>query len=144
MKNILFTEFNIGGYYGIKFNVDVSIYGMKASSSVEPFGAAFVYGQLEVGYAVSGLLKLEGKILELQFPAQTEINFSKFPLEVGYVLNKYILSVSLCKSVVFLACLFHIFFQFALLLQRFVVLNPEAVNSQRSITSCFIGILYHT
>lgn len=101
MKNILFTEFNIGGYYGIKFNVDVSIYGMKASSSVEPFGAAFVYGQLEVGYAVSGLLKLEGKILELQFPAQTEINFSKFPLEIGYVLNKYILSVSLCKSVVF-------------------------------------------
>lgn len=69
----------------MKFSVDVSVFGMKASSGIEPFGAAYVYGQMEVGYAVSGLLKLEGKILELQFPSKTEINFNKFPLDVGFV-----------------------------------------------------------
>ena len=75
--------FNIGGYYGMKFFVEASVLGMTAKTGIEPFGGAIVYGELKVGYAVSGVLRLEGQILELKFPTMAEISYNKFPLDVG-------------------------------------------------------------
>ncbi|CAG2190130.1 unnamed protein product [Mytilus edulis] len=76
-------DFNVGGYYGMKFSVDASLAGMKATSGIQPFGGAVVSGELQVGYAMSAVLKLEGQILELKFPTVAEITYNKFPLDVG-------------------------------------------------------------
>lgn len=67
----------------MKFTVDASLSGMTAMSGIQPFGGAVVFGELQVGYAMSAVLKLEGQILELKFPTVAEIAFNKFPLDVG-------------------------------------------------------------
>ncbi|XP_076086791.1 uncharacterized protein LOC143057371 [Mytilus galloprovincialis] len=76
-------DFSVGGYYGMKFSVDASLSGMTVTSGIQPFGGAVVSGELQVGYAMSAVLKLEGQILELKFPTVAEITYNKFPLDVG-------------------------------------------------------------
>lgn len=67
----------------MKFSVDASLSEMTATSGIQPFGGAVVSGELQVGYAMSAVLKLEGQILELKFPTVAEITYNKFPLDVG-------------------------------------------------------------
>ena len=58
-----------------------------AAATVTPYGGINCYGQVALSAGpLYGKLRLEGDILELSFPTRAEIGFSKFPLDVSYVI----------------------------------------------------------
>ncbi|KAJ8321022.1 hypothetical protein KUTeg_002609 [Tegillarca granosa] len=75
--------FGAGGYYGMKFIVGAKIMSMKATAGVEPYAGLTVWGELGIGFLLYGKLRLQGNIMDLRFPTECEIGFSKFPLDVG-------------------------------------------------------------
>ncbi|CAG2251012.1 unnamed protein product [Mytilus edulis] len=79
-------SFGSGAYYGMKFEIGAKVLEMKAICGVEPYGGVTVYGELAVGFALYGKLRLEGRIMDLRFPTTAEISFNKFPLDVGLVM----------------------------------------------------------
>lgn len=56
---------------------------MTGNAKVDPYGSVMVSGQLSVGNFFHGSLKLEGSMIDVHFPSTAELNFNKFPLEVG-------------------------------------------------------------
>lgn len=78
----LLTGFGINFYYGVKFGVGARIMEMKAIVKVEPYGGLIVWGELGIGYALYGKLRLVGMIMDIGFPTTAEVTFNKFPLDV--------------------------------------------------------------
>ena len=58
---------------------------MKAVVTVEPYGGLMVWGELGIGFALYGKLRLEGMIMDTGFPTTAEVTFNKFPLDVRQV-----------------------------------------------------------
>ena len=79
----IISAFGAGAYYGMKFEIGAKVLEMKAICGVEPYGGVTVYGELGIGFALYGKLRLEGRIMDLRFPTTAEISFNKFPLDVG-------------------------------------------------------------
>ncbi|KAL5015119.1 hypothetical protein ScPMuIL_009389 [Solemya velum] len=79
--------FGAGGYYGMDFTVGAKVLNMQGNAGVVPYGGLTCYGELGVGAVLYGKLRLEGKILDLRFPTVAEITFSKFPLDVGLIMD---------------------------------------------------------
>nr|XP_022295052.1 uncharacterized protein LOC111105175 [Crassostrea virginica] len=74
--------FGIDFFYGVKFDVGVRIMEMKGIVQVEPYGGLMVWGELGIGAALYGKLRLEGFIMDIGFPTKAEVTFNKFPLDV--------------------------------------------------------------
>ena len=79
------TGFGIDFFYGVKFDVGVKIMEMKGIVQVEPYGGLMVWGELGIGAALYGKLRLEGFIMDIGFPTKAEVTFNKFPLDVRQV-----------------------------------------------------------
>ena len=78
----MITGFGAGGYYGMKFEVGAKVMDKAATCGVEPYGGLTIWGELGVGFALYGKLRLEGHLMDLGFPTTAEIGFKKFPLDV--------------------------------------------------------------
>lgn len=74
--------FGINYYFGVKFTVGAKIMEMKAFVEVEPYGGLMVWGELGIGFALYGKLRLVGYIMDTGFPVTAEVTFNKFPLDV--------------------------------------------------------------
>ena len=55
----------------------------EMAGGVTPYIGIRVWGELAVGAVLYGKLRLEGDIMEVRFPTEAEIGFSKFPFDVG-------------------------------------------------------------
>lgn len=83
MKLFLFyPAFGIDYYFGVKFAVGAKIMEMKGFVEVEPYGGLVVWGELGIGFALYGKLRLVGYILDTGFPITAEVAFTKFPIDV--------------------------------------------------------------
>ena len=76
------SEFGAGGYYGLDVGLSANIVGMSLGAEVKPFGGLTCWGSVAVGNIIYGKLLLEGDIMDLSFPTNAEIKFSKFPMDV--------------------------------------------------------------
>ncbi|XP_066298079.1 uncharacterized protein [Branchiostoma lanceolatum] len=77
-------RFGAGGSYGMVFSTDVRLLSMQADVSVTPSVGAQVWGSLGVWLGLfEGRLQLRGYIMTTSFPCTAELQFTKFPLDVG-------------------------------------------------------------
>lgn len=83
---MVFLGFGSDAYYGVRFTVGAKIMEMKGYVKVEPYGGVSAYGELGIGFLLYGKLKLVGQIMDTGFPTTAEVTFSKFPLDVKYVM----------------------------------------------------------
>ncbi|XP_045189288.2 uncharacterized protein LOC123546793 [Mercenaria mercenaria] len=80
----LTLEFGASGAIGLKVKVGLCIMSMKTQLQLTPWVAAKVWGKImvNIGFAKGGL-ELVGYLMKTKFPLQSELGFSKFPLEIG-------------------------------------------------------------
>ncbi|XP_060596420.1 uncharacterized protein LOC132750448 [Ruditapes philippinarum] len=97
--NPIFT-FGAGGYYGLDLGLEGKLIAQTAGLTVVPYGGLICWGELSVGYVLFVGLRLEGRILDLRFPARAEIGFSKFPLDVTLQMDLELTPVSLKLSAI--------------------------------------------
>ena len=78
-----YTEFGAGGYYGMDVGLSANIVGMSLGAELLPYGGLTCYGSVAIGNIIYAKMLLEGDILNLQFPTNAEITFSRFPFDVA-------------------------------------------------------------
>ncbi|XP_019624877.1 PREDICTED: uncharacterized protein LOC109470382 isoform X2 [Branchiostoma belcheri] len=73
-----------GGSYGVTFTTDVRILSMQADVTVTPSVGCQVWGSLTVWLGLfEGRLQITGYVMTTSFPCKAELQFTKFPLDVG-------------------------------------------------------------
>lgn len=74
--------------YGIEAGVGLRVMNMVAEATLLPYAGVHLYGGLGICFGpFCAELHLTGYILNLKIPTTAEVEFSKFPLDVGYVIN---------------------------------------------------------
>ncbi|XP_078658229.1 uncharacterized protein LOC144903712 [Branchiostoma floridae x Branchiostoma belcheri] len=77
-------RFGAGGSFGLIFSTDVKLLSMKAAVRVTPTVGAQVWGSLGIWLGLfEGKLQMRGYIMTTSFPCTAELQFTKFPLDVG-------------------------------------------------------------
>ncbi|XP_035696857.1 uncharacterized protein LOC118430254 [Branchiostoma floridae] len=80
----MYLGFGAGGFIGVKLEAGVSLMKMTAYGQVTPQVGATVYASLGISLLIlSAELQLKGYVLTTDFPTRAEIQFSKFPLNIG-------------------------------------------------------------
>ncbi|CAH1250560.1 FAT1 [Branchiostoma lanceolatum] len=88
-------RFGADGYYGMDCTIAASLMNQNMTGGVTPYIGIRVWGELAVGAVLYGKLRLEGDIMEVRFPTQAEIGFSKFPFDVGMKLDLELIPLKL-------------------------------------------------
>ncbi|XP_048258679.1 uncharacterized protein LOC124137747 [Haliotis rufescens] len=88
-------ETGAGASYGMNIAVGAKILGMKVFGEAVPFGSAHVYGELGIGLGMYGKLRIDGYLMNVQFPTRAEIGFSKFPLDLSLTMDLDLIPVIL-------------------------------------------------
>ncbi|XP_066289112.1 uncharacterized protein [Branchiostoma lanceolatum] len=80
----MYLGFGAGGFIGVKLEAGVSLMKMKAYGQVTPQVGAVVTASLGINLLLlMAELQLKGHVLTTDFPTRAEIEFTKFPLNVG-------------------------------------------------------------
>ncbi|XP_078573994.1 uncharacterized protein LOC144860567 isoform X3 [Branchiostoma floridae x Branchiostoma japonicum] len=80
----MFFRWGAGGSYGMVFSTDVRLLSMEADVTVTPTVGCQVWGALGIWLGLfEGRLEIRGFIMTTSFPCTAELQFTKFPLDVG-------------------------------------------------------------
>ncbi|XP_048258717.1 uncharacterized protein LOC124137708 isoform X1 [Haliotis rufescens] len=80
-------EFRAQATYGMGIDVGAKILGMTVFGQVVPYGSAYVYGELAIGFILYGKLRFDGYLMNIAFPSRAEIGFYKFPLDLSLTMD---------------------------------------------------------
>ena len=85
--HISFPDFGASYFLGIDVGVGLRVMSMVADANITPYAGIRVWGGASIGFVLYAEVRLTGYILDTRFPTYAELDFSRFPINLGYVLR---------------------------------------------------------